>query len=199
MSAGDHQSRETFPHPQTPGLVPSSPPWPLSPTWSPCHHQHYPDTFLSLRHSFQGLDNFSAGLDLLVRHFLEWPPQCLPSSRWHPDANIPPSPIPLSPALASQLREINPDTHLTPTSLHHWLYFLGLRAGLTPLPTSLSKARASGSPQPLFNSTGNCSVSQSKCQHDNESGEVQTWPYQREESRACDCVQGAGGEGLGSL
>lgn len=148
-----------------------------------------PDTFLSLRHSFQGPGNFFAGLDLPLRHFLEWPLGVRP----HPDG-------------------IQMQTSLLSPQL--WLLSWGkliLSPLHTPLPTSLAwflgpevKAQANTSPRfslqsqglwltcylrlsrPLFNLTGNCSVSQSKCQHDNDSDMRQWWP--RPEGGRAGCV-----------
>lgn len=172
-----------------PGLVPSSPSRPLpqpfllpQPGLPPAaalpRHIPLPQTFISRAR------NFSAGFDLPLRHFLEWPLGVCP----HPDG-IQMQTWLLSPALAPQLGKINPDPHLTPTP-YHWLCFLGLRSELrlTPRPASFLKARASScliiclSPQPLFSPTGNCSGSQSKCQHDSE-------------GRALRCSSGPGREG----
>lgn len=92
-----------------------------------------PAARLSLRHSFQGLRGFSAGFDLLLRHFLEWPLNVCPC----PDgiqmqtSPLPPSPppAPSSRSLAPLLGEINPDSHLAAAAPHPWLCSSGLRSG----------------------------------------------------------------------
>lgn len=64
---------ERPPSPEAPRLAPFLFPLASFPNLVSPPPPALPDTFLSLRHLFQGLGNFFAGFDLLLRHFLEWP------------------------------------------------------------------------------------------------------------------------------
>lgn len=101
----------------------------------PTTQRHSPDTFLSLRHSFQGLHDFFAGFDLPLRHFLEWPLGVCP----HPDGiqmQTPPSPQLWLLSWGKLI--LTPTSHPPPASLALFLEPEVRPLRLTPPPAPLS-------------------------------------------------------------